>query len=891
MFKEELSVGEKKYTYYDINKICDLLKLEKHIPITQKLILENIFRNYTFSDLQSFISEFKNKHIDKKNDINVHFMPTRVLMQDFTGIPAIADLASLQQALLERGCDPSLVNPIPKVDLVIDHSLNVDFSGTEDAFEKNALLEFERNKERYTFLKWAQNSFRNLRIIPPGNGICHQINLEFLGEVVSTSKDEDTVVSFPDMVIGTDSHTTMINALGVLGWGVGGIEAESVMLGKSLSFRWPEVIGVSLKGRLPPGATITDLALTLTEFLRLKNVVNKYIEFYGEGVSTLSLADRSTISNMAPEYGATCAYFPIDEETLEYLAVTGRSQENINLIEVYAKKQGIWQYGENPPLCDDHYSIDLSEIKSCVAGPTNPQQRVELSNIPLVISQTLKTIANKKTEKDTPTNLSSYLRELEDGDIVVAAITSCTNTSNPASIIGAALFAKNAVLAGLKSADWIKTSFSPGSKTVGYYLSESHLDQYLNKLGFNIVGFGCGTCTGNSGDLNPIFLEQIEKNNLSVCAILSGNRNFPNRIHPQVRMNFLASPILVVAYSLIGTMNCDLLNDPLGYNKDGKPVFLSDLWPSEEEIKAYIKNYIKKDIFYKNSLSIHKGNKYWDAIEVDEDKLYSWDASSTYIKCPPFSQSYSASSRHQFMIEKARILLILGNSITTDHISPVGRIPFDGPAGRYLIEKGIKLEDFNSFGSRRGNHEVMVRGTFSNARIQNLIIPEKMGAFTYKYPEKKLLEIYEAAMTYKDESVPLVVIAGKEYGSGSSRDWAAKGAYLLGIKIIIAESFEKIHRSNLIGMGILPLTFKHEDTCQSLELSGDEVLSISWNGDGIYPFATAICQIENRFNEIKIIHLNSLIYNEEEKNILFSGGILPLTLNELEKNEKHRHIT
>jgi len=828
-------VGNKKYRYHSLEVLSakgfDLTKL----PISLKIFLENLLRfedgqSVKAADIEALSSWTTKSPVGKE----VFFMPARVLMQDFTGVPALVDLAAMRDAVKARGGNPQLINPLIPVDLVIDHSVQVDFFGAADALSKNSEIEFERNKERYSFLKWGQKSFSDFRVVPPETGICHQVNLEYLAKVIWARKTEDgETLVYPDTLVGTDSHTTMINGLGVLGWGVGGIEAEAAMLGKSLSMLIPEVVGFKLTGRLSPGATATDIVLTVTEMLRKKGVVGKFVEFYGPGLSALPVADRATLSNMAPEYGATVGFFPVDDQTLKYLHLTGRSEDEIALIEAYCRKQGLFRTEQSPEPCfSSALSLNLGEVEPCMAGPKRPQDRVLLSQIKKSWNIALSSLVKEKDKKgnlpaplgtSVEININGKAETITHGAVAIAAITSCTNTSNPAVLIGAGLLAKKAVEKGLTTKPWVKTSLAPGSKAVAEYLRACGLSQYLDALGFQLVGYGCTTCIGNSGPLPEAVAKAVSEKKLIVSAVLSGNRNFEGRINPLVKANYLASPPLVVAYALAGTMDVDLKTEPIGPGKDGSPVYLKDIWPSHEEISAVIQEYVRRDLFAKTYANVFSGGKHWQEIRVAETALYPWEKNSTYIRLAPYFEKSAVKDGAN--ISGARVLAVFGDSITTDHISPAGSFPKDSPAGAYLDERGVGFADFNSYGSRRGNHEIMMRGTFANTRIRNLML-DTSGGYTFILPEKKQASIFEAAVEYAKRKTPLVILAGKEYGSGSSRDWAAKGPALLGVKAVIAQSFERIHRSNLVGMGLLPLEFTGGQSVQSLALTGFETIEI-----------------------------------------------------------------
>ncbi len=818
-----LSVGNNNYKYYSIIEYCKKINANHtKLPFSLKILLENMLRFYDDADvLKDHVNALISSVKDANSRIEIAFTPARVLMQDFTGVPAVVDLATIRDAVKKLNKDPKKINPLVPVDLVIDHSVQVDFFGDDKAFEKNVALEFERNQERYEFLKWAQESFTNFRVVPPNTGICHQVNLENLAKVVWSKEEQGEKLAYFDTVVGTDSHTTMINGLGVLGWGVGGIEAEAGILGQPSPMLIPEVIGFKLINNLRPGITATDLVLTITEILRKKNVVGKFVEFFGSGVNNLSLANRATIANMAPEYGATCGIFPIDKITLDYLYLTGRDEENIALVEQYAKAQGVFANGENSAQFSEVLELDLLNIVPAIAGPKRPQDRVILENAP----QSFHDLQNElKITNKNKFFIPELNTDLSDGDIVIASITSCTNTSNPSVLIGAGLLAKKAVENGLKVKDHVKTSLAPGSQVVGQYLLDSGLQKYLDELGFNIVGYGCTTCIGNSGPLHKNIEETIKNKNLTVASVLSGNRNFEGRVHPLVKANYLASPQLVVAYALAGSMEINLTTDAIAINNFGQKIYLRDLWPSNEEIEEVIAKTINRKMFVAKYSNLFLGNKFWQDIKVKKSDTYDWNSSSTYIRMPNYFDDLARNNAKE--IKDARILAIFGDSITTDHISPAGNISATSPSAIYLNEKGVNKNDFNSYGARRGNHEVMMRGTFANVRIKNEMLGGlKEGGFT-KNSNGEIVSIYDSAMDYKNKNIDLVVFAGKEYGTGSSRDWAAKGVFLLGIKAVIAESFERIHRSNLIGMGVLPLIFKSGIDRKKLQLTGDEIIDI-----------------------------------------------------------------
>jgi len=817
--------------------------------------------------INSLCSQLSNK--DKSFEIA--FSPTRVLMQDFTGVPAVADLAAMRDALKAKNIDPNKINPLSRVDLVIDHSVMVDEFGNAAAYDKNVKKEFTRNTERYEFLKWGQNTFDNFFLVPPGAGICHQVNLENIAKTIWVSKTKDGDILYPDSVVGTDSHTTMVNALSVLGWGVGGIEAEAAMLGQPISMNIPKVLGFNMFGSLNEGITATDLVLTITEKLRHHGVVGKFVEFIGKGLKNLTLADRATISNMAPEYGATCGFFPTDSETINYLRLTGKDDHHLTVVEAYTKKQQLWYDGKNPQEYDELITFDLNEVKTSIAGPKRPQDKILLQDVP----ESFGSIISKRF------NGSREAKQLESGDIVIAAITSCTNTSNPNVMIAAGLVAKKAVEFGLTVKPWVKTSLAPGSKVVSDYLEKSNLSTYLDAIGFNLVGYGCTTCIGNSGSLNEWISTQIKEKKLSVCSVLSGNRNFEGRIHQEIKANYLASPPLVVAFALAGSIYVNIQSDVIGISKDGKEVLLKDLWPTAKEIESVLQTSLSSDMFLSRYKEIYKGDNNWTAIKTIKKNTYEWSDISTYVKQPPFFND--ARTQEKQNIKDARILALLGDSVTTDHISPAGAIREDSPAGYYLSERQISKQNFNSYGSRRGNHEIMIRGTFANIRIRNEIVTNTEGGITRCFVNGKDMSIYEAAMEYEAKEIPLIVIAGKEYGTGSSRDWAAKGTRLLGVRAVIAESFERIHRSNLIGMGVLPFEFINGKNRKSLELDGSEKLTIL-NVDKIVPSKIIQCKISSETKNY-YISLKCRIDTFKELDYYKAGGILQYVLNsKIEKN-------
>jgi aconitate hydratase len=873
--RKKLEVEGKSYDIFHLEALKkEGFQIDK-LPFSLKILLENLLRQEDGSfvkkeDIEALALWDPSIKIDKE----ISFMPARVLMQDFTGVPAVVDLAAMRDAIKKMGGDPKKINPLQQSDLVIDHSVQVDYAGSKKSLGLNVEREYERNTERYTFLKWGQKSFRNFSVVPPGAGIIHQVNLEYLGKVVFTSPENGTSLAYPDTVVGTDSHTTMINGLGVLGWGVGGIEAEAAMLGQSVSMLIPQVVGFKLHGSLHEGVTATDLVLLVTRILRKAGVVGKFVEFYGPGLAHLSLADRAIIANMSPEYGATMGFFPVDDETLHYLRFTGRDEKQVNLVEAYTKAQGLFRTKDSPePLYNDRLALDLSDVEPCIAGPKRPQDLITLKKSKDSFNQYISEA--KGTKKSS--KAGDY--ELSDGSVVIAAITSCTNTSNPSVMIGAGILAKKAVEKGLKVKPWVKTSLSPGSRVVTAYLEESGLLPYLEELGFHVAGYGCGTCIGNSGPLPEPFTKAVKEEKLLLVSVLSGNRNFEGRVHPLTRANYLASPPLVIAYGIAGTMDINLMEEPLGYDKDEKPVYLKDIWPSSGEINMAINEYIKTAMFKREYGKIFDGDEKWKAIEASQGELYAWDPASTYIKHPPYFEDMSVEPEMPGDIENARVLVFTGDSVTTDHISPAGSIPPDSPAAKYLIEHGIEPEDFNSFGARRGNHEVMMRGTFGNIRLKNLLTPEHEGNWTYHLPDKRLTSIFDSAMEYEKEGVPSIVIAGKEYGSGSSRDWAAKGPRLLGVKAVIAESFERIHRSNLIGMGILPLQFKEGENAKSLGLTGFEVYSIHGIKEGLVPKKEITVTVKGETE--KTFTVVARIDTPEEINYYRHGGILHYVLRQL----------
>ena len=872
----DLQVGSKKFKYYNLKKAAQNgLDGTEKLPKSLKVVLENLLR---FEDDLSVnkdqILALKEWLKNKKSPQEIAYRPARVLLQDFTGIPAVADLAAMREIVKEKNKDPNKINPLSPVDLVIDHSVQVDINGSKDALQKNVEKEFERNGERYSFLKWGQQAFNNLRIVPPGTGICHQVNLEFLSKVVWTADVNGETYAYPDTLVGTDSHTTMVNGLSVLGWGVGGIEAEAGMLGQPISMLLPEVIGFEVKGKLPEGTTATDLVLTVVKILRDKGVVGKFVEFYGEGLKNLTLADRATIGNMAPEYGATCGFFPIDDETIKYLELSGRDNETIELVKLYAKEQGLW--ADDNAVYTDTVSLDMSTVVPTISGPKRPQDKVLLTEAAATFKNVLKDISKRDNPKSVKVENNDF--ELEDGKIVIAAITSCTNTSNPSVLVGAGIVAKKAAELGLKSKPWVRTSLAPGSQVVTDYLNKAGLTPYLDELGFNTVGYGCTTCIGNSGPLPDEINNAILDNDLLAVSVLSGNRNFEGRISPVVKANFLASPPLVVAYAIAGSMNVDLYKDPIGQDKDGKDVFLKDIWPTNKEIEDTLMSCLDANMFKSRYSKVSEGPKEWQSITSEESSIYSWDPGSTYVKKPPFFDGMPDEPEGFKEIKDARPLLILGDMITTDHISPAGSIPKDSPTGNYFMEHQILQKDFNSYGARRGNHEVMMRGTFGNIRIKNEMAPGTEGGFTKIYPEGKDATVFDAVMEYKKRGTPLVVVGGKLYGTGSSRDWAAKGTQLVGVKVVIAESFERIHRSNLVGMGVLPLQFKEGMDRKSLKLVGSELITVIDVEKGLKPLQDVKVEIKYADGTAKTIDTTCRIDTDNEVLYYINGGILQYVL-------------
>ena len=866
----KIDINGQEYLYFDLNILAQKFEFDlSFIPNSIKILLENLLRNEDGVGITDEMISLLCLTIKKEyQELELSFFPTRVLMQDFTGVPAIADLAAMRDAIKSKNINPKIINPVARVDLIIDHSVTVDSFGNSSSYIENVKTEFQRNNERYEFLKWGQNSFNNFYLVPPGAGICHQVNLENIAKTIWVNKIEGKNYIYPDSVVGTDSHTTMVNALSVLGWGVGGIEAEAVMLGQPISMNLPKVLGFNISGSLNEGITATDLVLTITEKLRAHGVVGKFVEFFGSGLENLTLSDRATISNMAPEYGATCGFFPTDNKTLNYLKLSGKDIDHISIVQEYTKKQKLWHDSKNENMkFDELIKFDLSKVQAVVAGPKRPQDKILLQNVP----SSFASMVNDDLNSFRKTN------EIKNGDIVIAAITSCTNTSNPNVMVAAGLVAKKAIEQGLTAQPWVKTSLAPGSKVVSDYLDKSNLSFFLNKIGFNLVGYGCTTCIGNSGPLEDWVSREINEKKLSVCSVLSGNRNFEGRVHQEVKANYLASPPLVVIFALTGNININILEDPIGTNTKGKKVFLKDLWPTNKEIDSTLKLALNTNMFISRYKNINQGDDNWKSIKTITKDTYDWNTASTYIKLPPFFKNESFNSNEN--IRNARILAIFGDSVTTDHISPAGAIKEESPAGSYLTSRQINKQNFNSYGSRRGNHEIMMRGTFANIRIRNEILKDTEGGITVCYVNNKTMTIYEAAMAYFKKSIPLVIIAGKEYGTGSSRDWAAKGTRLLGIRAVIAESFERIHRSNLIGMGVLPLEFTNSHNRKSLSLTGKEKISIL-EINNITPNKILNCNIEGQ-NFVKEIKLKCRIDTSKELEYFKAGGILQYVLNSI----------
>ena len=867
---DQFSNNGKQYDFFNLSKLEDSFPKIKNLPKSKKILIENLLRLEDGKDVNKDLIENVLENPEKKHEI--FFLPSRVLMQDFTGVPAVADLAAMRDAVSKNGGDPSKVNPMSQVDLVIDHSVMVDYFASPNAFQKNVDMEFGRNAERYEFLKWGQQAFKNFRVIPPGTGICHQVNLEYLAQVVWSREINEKNFLYPDTLVGTDSHTTMVNALGVLGWGVGGIEAEAAMLGQSVSMLLPEVIGFEVSGKMKEGVTATDLVLTIVQMLREKGVVGKFVEFYGDGLKNLSLADRATIANMAPEYGATCGFFAVDEETIKYLKLTSRDSDLINTVEKYNRIQGLW--ADDTCNYNDTVHLQLENVQASLAGPKRPQDRINLEKVNLNFKEFSK---NKPVEKE----IKNHNYKMQDGNVVIAAITSCTNTSNPDVLVAAGLVAKKACELGLQVKPWVKTSLAPGSKVVTDYLDKSGLNKYLDQLGFHLVGYGCTTCIGNSGPLDKDIAECISKNDLTVASVLSGNRNFEGRVNPHVKANYLASPPLVVAYALAGSVLINLTSDPIGIDTDGNEVFLKDIWPSNSEIRNAVEKNVSPEMFKKQYSNALDGPKEWQKINTSTGDLYNWNSSSTYVQKPPFFDNQSNDDKEIKPIENARPLLLLGNSVTTDHISPAGAIKVDSPAGNYFMERQIRQNDFNSYGARRGNHEVMVRGTFANIRIKNQLLSNVEGGYSILEPDKKKMSVYDVAMEYAKRSENVVVFAGEEYGTGSSRDWAAKGTKLLGIKAVIAESFERIHRSNLVGMGVLPIQLKSH-TINDLNIQSSDLINIKLTED-LKPLQELEVIIQSNVRNIKIdciLRIDTI----NELQYYKADGILNFVLKNILKN-------
>jgi len=886
--RRDLAVGRKKYAYYSLQAAEEAgLAGISQLPVSMKVLLENLLRkedgkSVSVDDLRALAAFIENRG---KVEYEIAFTPARVLMQDFTGVPAVVDLAAMRDAMHTLGADPKKINPLNPVDLVIDHSVMVDYFGTPKAFDENVDKEYERNGERYRFLRWGSSAFNDFRVVPPGTGICHQVNLEYLAQTVWTLDEDGKTVAYPDTVVGTDSHTTMVNGLSVLGWGVGGIEAEAAMLGQPIPMLIPEVIGFRLTGKLPEGATATDLVLTVTQMLRKKGVVGKFVEYFGPGTVGLTIEDQATIANMAPEYGATCGFFPVSQATINYLKETGRAKERVALVEAYAKAQGFWIDEDSPePVFTDVLELDLSTVLPSIAGPKRPQDRVLLSDAASAFKEALAHDFGKAGHESARMPVAVGKGEepfdVGHGDVVIAAITSCTNTSNPAVLIAAGLVARNALAKGLKVKPWVKTSLAPGSKVVTDYLTNAGLQKDLDALGFNLVGYGCTTCIGNSGPLPQAISDVINSDDLVACSVLSGNRNFEGRVNPDVRANYLASPPLVVAYALLGTMQKDIVNEPLGADKKGQPVYLRDIWPTNEEIAKIQRKAVTNALFTKRYANVFDGDKHWQGIKVAGGQTYAWDSTSTYVQNPPYFEGIKMTPDPITDIQEARVLAIFGDSITTDHISPAGSIRATSPAGRYLLERQVRQDEFNGYGARRGNHEVMMRGTFANIRIRNKMTPEIEGGVTKHFPSGEVMAIYDAAMQYQTEGRPLVIFAGKEYGTGSSRDWAAKGTKLLGVRAVFAESYERIHRSNLVGMGVLPLQFI-EDGWQRLGLTGEEIVTIR-GLDAITPRMTLQAELY-RPSDHKTARfpVRCRIDNQTELEYFRAGGVMQYVLRNL----------
>jgi aconitate hydratase len=882
--RKTITAGDQTIAYYSIPAAQEAgLGDFSNLPAALKVVLENMLRfedgkTVTVDDIKAF-AEWGAK--GGKNPREIAYRPARVLMQDFTGVPAVVDLAAMRDGLVALGGDPEKINPLNPVDLVIDHSVMIDEFGTPRAFQMNVDREYERNMERYTFLKWGQKAFNNFRVVPPGTGICHQVNLEYLAQTVWTDKDQNGVdVAYPDTLVGTDSHTTMVNGMAVLGWGVGGIEAEAAMLGQPISMLIPEVVGFELTGEMMEGTTGTDLVLKVVEMLRAKGVVGKFVEFYGAGLDTLPLADRATIANMAPEYGATCGFFPIDGETLRYLRTTGREEDRIALVEAYAKENGMWRGDDYAPIYTDTLSLDMGTIVPAISGPKRPQDYVALTGAKAAFAKEMAETFKRPMGKQVPVDGEDYT--MESGKVVIASITSCTNTSNPYVMIGAGLVARKAAALGLDSKPWVKTSLAPGSQVVSAYLEAANLQEDLDKIGFNLVGYGCTTCIGNSGPLQPAISKAVNEGDLVATSVLSGNRNFEGRISPDVRANYLASPPLVVAYALAGTMDINLATDPIAQTPDGKDVYLKDIWPTTQEVAELVEQTVTREAFQTKYADVFKGDEKWQSVEITDAKTYDWPPASTYVQNPPYFQGMSPEPGVITNIEGAKVLALLGDMITTDHISPAGSFKESTPAGKYLTDRQVSPREFNSYGSRRGNHEVMMRGTFANIRIKNEMLDGVEGGYTLG-PDGNQTSIFDAAMAYQDAGTPLVIFGGEQYGAGSSRDWAAKGTALLGVKAVIAESFERIHRSNLVGMGVIPFEFTNGDTRKSLGLTGDETVSIS-GLDTITPLQEVPCAITMADGTVKNIMLKCRIDTAIEIEYIEHGGVLQYVLRDLAKS-------
>ena len=878
--KEEWDSSMGRLRIWNVNRFEELGFKVSRLPISIRILLESVVRNYDgkvvkVEDVETLLKWDPKAQYPKE----IPFIPARLILQDFTGVPLVADLAAMRDAVAGLGKDPKVINPLIPVDLVIDHSVQVDYFGVSDALRLNMELEFERNRERYVFLKWAQSAFSNFKVVPPGKGIIHQVNVEYLAKVVFVNTTNAS--AYPDTVLGTDSHTTMVSGIGVLGWGVGGIEAEAVMLGQPHYITVPQVVGVKLIGEPREGVTATDIVLNITEFLRRRNVVGKIVEFYGPGIKALPAWDRATISNMSPEYGATTGLFPVDELTLSYLRLTGRDETHVKLVEEYLKHVGLFYTDNYEPTFSENYQFDLSEVEPVIAGPRNPDEKIPLKSAKAMVSKLIDEYANSRGGKRSSlVSINDVEVKLSDGAVVIAAITSCTNTSNPTVLIGAGLMAKKAVEKGLRTKPWVKTSLAPGSRVVTDYLTAAGLMPYLEALGFHVTGYGCTVCIGNTGPLPEPVAKAIRENDIYTVAVLSGNRNYEGRIHPLVKAAYLASPMLVVAYALAGRIDIDFDNEPLGYDPNGRPVYLRDIWPSMDEVNSVIKSMVTPELYRRRYADVYKGDELWEGLKAPSGLLYQWDPSSTYIRKPPFFENITPEPPPLRDIKGARILLLLGDKITTDHISPAGSIPLDSPAAKYLMERGVKPSEFNTYGSRRGNHEVMVRGGFSNVKLRNLMV-NKDGGYTVHWPDGKVATVYEVAMQYQSEGVPLIVFAGKQYGSGSSRDWAAKATLLLGVKAVIAESFERIHRSNLVDMGVLPIQLPEGVSWRGLGLTGNEVVDVLGIEEGLEPRKKLRIRITKPNGEVKEVDAVARLDNEVEVEYYRHGGILPYMLRKI----------